>query len=150
MGLARGQIVQFFFHTQSLDIQSIINLGEHTILTLDVTTTGLGQRVKLDSMAVIQYISNTAGDSFRVDGTYRLYRDDLLISFIDIKKDESKADNFIQAGDLYPNLTWVDVPPSTGTHRYEIRVNTTNTTNLQSLDVTTAHSLNAIVFGPGI
>ncbi|MGM0751911.1 MAG: hypothetical protein ACQET6_08250 [Bacillota bacterium] len=150
MGLARGEIVQFFFDTQSLDIQSILTLGEHTILTLDVTTDAFGQRVKLDSMAVIQYITNTNGTSFRLDGTYRLYRDDLLISFTDIKKDESKAEDFVQAGDLYPNLTWVDVPPSTGTHTYEIRVNTTNTTNLQSLDITTAHSLNAIVFGPGI
>ncbi|WP_419887503.1 hypothetical protein ACN6MT_18870 [Neobacillus niacini] len=148
MGLFCGETVQSFFYTQSISSQSIITPGEHTILTLDVTTTELGERVKLDSMAVIQYLTNNAGTSFRVTGDYLLYRDDTLISIVDIEKGESKTENIFHIGNINTNLTWVDEPPTVGTHRYEIRIDTSNLiNNLASLNVLTAHSLNAIVFG---
>lgn len=143
-GIVLEEIVQLFSYAQLHDSTSILTPGEHTLLTLDVTTTELGQRVKLDSMAVVQYYTNTTGTSFTLHGHYFLYRDNILISFLDIDKVEPKPDNFSQVGDLYPNLTWVDVPPTVGTHRYELRIELSYG-NVQILDVLT-RSLNAIVF----
>jgi hypothetical protein len=149
MGLIFEGIARLFFHTQSMETQSILNPGEHTILTLDVTTTELGERVKLDSMAVIQYLTNTVGTTFRLAGEYLLYRDNTLISLVDIEENGFKPESSFLLGNIYPNLTWADVPPSAGTHRYQIRINTSNlTNNLVELNVLTAHSLNAIVLGP--
>ncbi len=148
MGLFFEEMVQSFFHTQSISSQSVITPGEHTILSLDVTTTELGQRVKLDSMAVIQYLTNTAGTSFRVAGDYLLYRDSTLISLVDIEQGGSKSENIFDLANIHLNLTWVDEPPSVGTHTYQIRIDTSNLiSNLAELNVLTAHSLNAIVFG---
>jgi hypothetical protein len=134
-----------FYYTQLISSQSVINPGEHTILSLDVTTTELGQRVKLDSMAVIQYLTNNAGTSFRVAGDYLLYRDSTLLSIVDIEKGESKPENIFHIGNIHLNLTWVDEP--VGTHTYQIRIDTSNLINLAQLSVLTADSLNAIVFG---
>ncbi|MEO2076543.1 MAG: hypothetical protein ABGX20_14320 [Bacillus sp. (in: firmicutes)] len=143
-GILRDEIVQLFSYTQTMDSMSVLTPVEHTLLSLDVTTTALGQRVKLDSMAVIQYITNTGGTSYALDGDYFLYRNDILIAFLPINIDESKPENIMIRETLYPNLTWVDVPPTTGTHRYEIRVRI-ESGNIEFLDALT-RSLNAMVF----
>ncbi|WML58687.1 hypothetical protein [Neobacillus sp. PS2-9] len=147
-GLLRDEIVQLFSYTQSMDRMSILTPVEHTLLSLDVTTTELGQRVKLDSMAVIQYITNTGGTSYSLAGQYFLYRDGILISFVDITFNESKPENIMIREDLYPNLTWVDVPPTAGTHRYELRIRL-ESGNIEILDALT-RSLNAMVFRQAI
>ncbi|WP_335561782.1 hypothetical protein [Neobacillus vireti] len=123
---------------------SILSPVEHTLLSLDITTTELGQRVKLDSMAVIQYITNTTGSTFSLGGQYFLYRDNILIAFVDINKDAAKPENVMERENLYPSLTWVDVPPTAGTHTYQLRVRV-ESGNIEILDALT-RSLNAIVF----
>jgi hypothetical protein len=69
-----------------------------------------------------------------------------LLSIVDIEKGESKPENIFHIGNIHLNLTWVDEPP-VGTHTYQIRIDTSNLINLAQLNVLTAHSLNAIVFG---
>lgn len=140
----RDEIVQLFSYSQDMGSRSILDPVEHTLLSINVTTTELGQRVKLDSMAVIQYITNTTGNSISLGGQYFLYRDNILIAFVDINKDASKPENVMERENLYPSLTWVDVPPTTGTHTYQLRVRV-ESGNIQILDVLT-RSLNAIVF----
>lgn len=85
-----------FSTQQTIGTQSLLPTDEeYTILSLDVTTSEVGQRVKLDSMVLLKFVTSSAETAYRVAARYELYRDDTLITFFDVQDFNSKPANFV-------------------------------------------------------
>jgi len=134
---------------QSEAPESLTVDSQETVLTLPVTTTIDGQRVKIDSMVNLA-VTTEGEDRFGFRVVYSLFRDaDLLVSiFVSGIDYSAPADLLLGVYEYAASLTWTDIPPDPDTYTYTIRlIRVGIESNVTTINAMT-RAINAIVFPP--
>lgn len=122
------------------------------ILQVDVTTTELGERVRLNSMIETLIETFNAGTLYTSRLTFRITR----TGGAEIIATESHIRNFVKPVgsssfiDDTHNLTWTDTPPDPGTYTYTLEIRRGTGVFEENIDrvLVLARSIDAIVFPP--
>lgn len=151
---APGLGSSYFFNqtTERQDIPENPGFTFEPILQVDVTTTEIGERVRLDSMITTFIDTVSAGTLYSSRLTFRFTR----TGGVELIATDSHIDNFVKPqgsrsfiNDTH-NLTWTDTPPGPGTYTYslEIRRGTGAFEANIAQVIVLARSIDAIVFPP--